>query len=266
MRFGLARQIYRAAGSAVQRLIGRVQGLGELFRIAQQVAPGGQLLGLPRFQVSGAELLHRALELVEAHLTLPLSHVELLQGSTSLAIGLVLLREGGGILVQFPEGVEITAVVALIEQRPAVVLPVYVAEHRAQAAQLPGRNALAVDGGAALSLGADSAAYDYTLVVALPGGVIIPHRLEVIIKQPFLGLFVGENRRHAGLRRARAHQLAAHARAKHGLERIYHDTLARAGFARKYVEARSRLYVRALYDRYILNVQLFEHVLPHNFI
>lgn len=37
-------------------------------------------------------------------------------------------------------------------------------------------------------------------------------------------------------------------------------------FARKYVEARSRLYVRALYDRYILNVQLFEHVLPHNFI
>ena len=95
----------------------------------------------------------------------------------------------------------------------------------------------------------DAAAEDYLPVLGV----------EAAVGEVFLRPFGAEDGANGGLRRAGADELPAHPAAEHGLERVYDYALARAGLAGEDVEARPRLYVRALYDRDVLYVQLPEH-------
>ena len=58
--------------------------------------------------------------------------------------------------------VEVSAVAGLVQERPAVVLAVDIEQQRAELPELRGCDALAVNRGAALALGAYAAAYDYS--------------------------------------------------------------------------------------------------------
>ena len=225
-----------------------VQGLGELFGVAQQIPPGNQAVLLPCLQLRPLQLRDLIAQALAEPRLLHLVHAELIQLLAQSSILPIFCLIGVYFLLQLAEAVQIAHVPPLVHQLPAVILSVNVHKQRSQLLHLRRRNRRAADTAAALAVGVDPTLQDQLLI-----GV------DLIIPQPGFRIGAVKDRRHQRLFRPTTHKLPADSLTENRTDSVDHDGFTRAGLAGENVQPALKADIRPFDHRDILNMQFVEH-------